>query len=69
MQEGINFEIKIVDETYNFSSLYRPSSQSKDEIESFADNLTLNLDSVALRNSYFIVVFGDFNAQTKQWYP
>ena len=66
MQEGINFEIKIVDKNCNFSSLYRPSNQSKDEMGSFADNLTLNLDSVALRNPCLIVVFGDFDAVTKE---
>ena len=49
--------------------MYRSPSQSKDEFESFADNLQLNLDSIALRNPYFIVVLGNFNAQTKGWYP
>ena len=65
----INFEIKIADKTCNFISLYRSSSQSKDEFESFANNLELNLDSVALINPYLIVVLGDFNTQTKGWYP
>ena len=68
LQECINFEIKVADKTCNFISLYRSPSQSKDEFESFADNLELNLDSVALRNPYLIVVLGDFNAQTKGWY-
>ena len=84
LQECINFEIKIADETCNFISLYRSlsrslyrslslcislyPSQSKDEFEYFADNLELHLDSVALRNPYLIVVLGDFNAQTKGWY-
>ena len=49
--------------------MYRSPSQSKDEFESFADNLELNLDSFALRNPYLIVVLGDFNAQAKGWYP
>ena len=67
-QECINFEIKIDDKTCNLISLYRSPSQSKEEFESFADNLELNLDSLALRNPYLIVVLGDFNAQTKGWY-
>ena len=46
----------------------RSPGQSKDEFESFADNLELNLDSVVHRNPYLIVVLGDFNAQTKGWY-
>ena len=53
----------------NVISLYRSPSQSKDEFESFADNLELNLDSIAFKNPYLIVVLGDFNAQTKGWYP
>ena len=68
-QECINFEIKIADKICNFIYLYRSPSQFKDEFESFADNLELNLDPVVHRNPYFIVVLGDFNAQTKGWYP
>ena len=69
IQEYINFEIKIADKTCNFISLHRSTSQSKDEFESFADNLELNLDLIALRNPYLVVVLGNFNAQTKRWYP
>ena len=69
LQECINFELKIAEKTCNFISLYKSLSQSKDEFESFADNLELNLDLIALRNPYFIDVLGDFNAQTKGWYP
>ena len=68
-QECINFEIKIADKIYNFISLYRSPSQSKDEFEPFPDNVELNIDSTVHRNAYLIVVLGDFNAQTKEWYP
>ena len=69
LQECINFEIKIADKICNFTSLYRSPSQSKDEFESFADNLELIHDSIVHRNPYLIVVLGDFNAPTKGWYP
>ena len=69
IQECINFERKIADKICNFVSLYRSPSQSKDEFESFANYLELNLDSIVHRNPYLIVVLGDFNAQTKGWYP
>ena len=69
MQECINFEIKIADKKCNFISLYRSLSQIKDEVESFSDNLELNLNSIALRNPYLTVVLGDVHAQTKGWYP
>ena len=68
LQECINFEIKIADKAFNFISFYRPPSQSKDEFESFADNPELDLDLIALRNPYLIVL-GDLNTQTKGWYP
>ena len=57
LQECINFEIKIADLPVN------------PKIESFADNLELNIDSIVHRIPYLIVVLGDFNAQTKEWYP
>ena len=69
LQECINFEIKIADKICNFISLYRSRSQSSNVFESFADNLELNLDSIVHRNPCLIVVLGDFNAQTKAWYP
>ena len=69
LQKCINFEIKIVEKIGNFISLYRSPSQSKYEFETFADNLELNLNSVAHRNPYLTVILGDFNAQTKGWYP
>ena len=69
LQERINFEIKIPDKICNFISLYRSPCQSKDELESFADNLELHLDSIALRKPYLIAVLADFNVQTKGWYP
>ena len=69
LQDFIDLEIKIADKKCNFISLYRSPSQSKDEFETFADNLEVNFDSVALGNPYLIVVLGDFNAQTKGWYP
>ena len=49
--------------------MYRSTSQSKDEFESFAGNLEHNLNSFVHRNDYLIVVLGHFNTQTKGWYP
>ena len=63
LQECISFEKIIADKICNFISLYRSPGQSKDEFESFADNLELNLDSIVHRNPYLIVVLGDFNAK------
>ena len=68
LQECINFEIKIANKTYNFISLYRSPSQSRDGFEYLTDNIELNLASIPLRNPYLIVVFNGFNVQTKGWY-
>ena len=69
LQVCVNFEKKIADKIWNFISLYKSPIQSKDEFESLVNNLQLNLDSIELRNLYLIVVLGDFNAQTKGYYP
>ena len=52
----------------NFIFLYRSPSQSHDVFESFADNLELNLETIANRNPYLIVIIGDFNAKSSNWY-
>ena len=69
LQKCINFEIKVSDKKCNFISLYRSPSQSKDDFESFAGNLGLNLDSLPSKNPYLIVLLGDFNVQKRDGTP
>ena len=52
----------------NFIFLYRSPSQSYDIFETFADNLGQNLDTIADKNLYLIVILGDFNAKSSKWY-
>ena len=40
------FKVKIGEKTCNFFSLYRPSSQTKDEFENFIKNLELNMEPI-----------------------
>ena len=47
LEECINFEISYVGKVCNFISVYRSPSQSHDIFETFADNLELNLDTIA----------------------
>ena len=47
-------------------SLYRFPSQSKDDFETFLENLELNFDRM-VRNPFMMVVLGDFNAKYKFW--
>ena len=68
LQECINFEVKIGEKTCNFVSLYRTPSQTKDEFENFIKNLELNLEHIANKSSFLIVVLGHFNARMQGWY-
>lgn len=63
LQECINFELMVG--KCIFISLYRSRSQTKDSFHSFRENLELNLDSVASKNAFLIVLLGDFNAQSE----
>ena len=68
LQECINFEIKIIDKLCNFISLYRSPNQSRDDFESFINNLEYNLDSVMVNNPLLTVILGNFNAKSSLWY-
>ena len=67
-KECINFKVKIGGKTCNFVSLYRSPSQTKDEFENFIKNLELNLEHIANKSPFLIVVLGDFNARMQGSY-
>ena len=46
----------------NFLSLYRSKSQTQDEFEK------LNLETMCQNNPILIVLIGDLNAKSKNWY-
>ena len=64
MQEGICFELKVGDKNFDFFSLYKSPSQSKDDFDTFAENLELNLENLVQRNSFLVVAIGDFNPKS-----
>ena len=68
LQECINFELNIGGKICNFLSLYRSPSQTQDEFETFIDNLELHLDILCQNNPFLIVLIGDLNAKSKNWY-
>ena len=68
MEECINFEISFAGKVCNFISLYRSPNQSHDIFETFFDNFELNVDTIANKNPYLIVILGDFNAKSSNWY-
>ena len=66
LSERINFEIMIGNKICNFITLYRSPSQNQDDFQTFIDNLEMNLETLAQRNP-FLVVLGDFNGKSKHW--
>ena len=68
MEECIKFEISFAGKVCNFPSLYRSSSQSHAIFETFNDNLELNSDTIANKTPYLIVILGDFNGKSSDWY-
>ena len=62
-----NFEIMIGNKICNFITLYRSPSQNQDDFQVFIDNLEMNLETLAQRNPFLMVVLGDFNAKSKHW--
>ena len=53
---------------YNFLCLYRSPSKTRDNFETFADNLELHIDKLTNKNHFLIVAIGDFNVKTTNWY-
>ena len=49
----------------NFMTLYRFLSQNQDDFQAFKDNLEMNLETLAQRNPFLMVVIVDFNAKSK----
>lgn len=47
--------------------LYITLLQSSDIFEDFADNFELNLDKIANRSQYLLVVLDDFNVKSSNW--
>ena len=68
LQECINFELKIGDKLCNLISLYRSPSQSQEEFEKFSENLERNFDDLLQSNPFLVVVIGDFNIKSSNWY-
>ena len=67
LSECIDLKIMIRNKICNFITLYRSLSQNQDDFQAFIDNLEMNLETLAQRNPFLMVVLGDFNAKSKHW--
>ena len=65
LSECINFEIMIGNKICNFITLYKSPSQNQDDFQAFIDNLEMNLETLAPKNPFLMIVIGDFNAKPK----
>ena len=68
LQECINSELNISAKICNFIYLYWSPSQTQDKFEKFTDNLELSLETLCQNNPFLIVLIGDLNAKSKNWY-
>ena len=64
----LSFELQISDKICNFLALYRFSSQSQDNFETFADNFETTLGILAQKNPFLVTAIGDSNANFTNWY-
>ena len=58
---------ELSDKLYNFIALYRSPGRSRDQFESYKENLELNLESAFQNNPLLVVLLGDFNVESSNW--
>ena len=68
LHEIHNLEIIIDGKLCNLICFYRSPSQNMEEFEMFVKNLELNLEFIFSKNPNLIVVIGDFNTKSHNWY-
>ena len=63
-----NFLVSITNKICRFIHIYRSPSQKQDKFQEFKSNLEINLDVLSANNPFLIVIIGDFNAKSTNWY-
>ena len=66
--ECFNIELKTGNKLCYIIALYRSLSQSQGEFEKLSEKLELNLDSLVQNNPFLLVLIGDVNVKSKNWY-
>ena len=69
LQESVVTEITFGRKKVFFIVLYRHPHQTSDEFGLFFDRLQLTVDRIKSLKPHRIVITGDFNCRTKQWWP
>ena len=68
-QESVVTEITFGRKKVYFIALYRHPHQTGDEFDLFLNRLQLAVDYIKNLKPHCIIINGDFNCRTKQWWP
>ena len=67
LKEYIIVEVSIINKRGYAVSLYRSSSQTSDEFDSFITNFEKVVVDISRSNPHFVLIIGHFNAKSSNW--
>ncbi|XP_065068202.1 uncharacterized protein LOC135693597 [Rhopilema esculentum] len=68
LTECIVYEIRINRKKYFFAVVYKSPSQNQTEFDSFMMNFELMLSKMHAENPFCVIITGDFNCRSTQWW-
>ena len=68
LPECVVCEIQLNRKKYFFVVIYRSPSQDQDEFDNFAINFELMLSKMHAENPFCVIITGDFNCRSTQWW-
>ena len=69
MQESVVTEINLNRKKIFFALFYRSPNQNSENFNLFQENLQKGIDSMKNLSPHTIVITGDFNCRSSQWWP
>ena len=68
LPECIVFEIQLNRKKYFYAVIYRSPSQGPEEFDSFTRNFELMISKMHAENPFCVIITGDFNCRSTQWW-
>ena len=68
LPEYISYEIQSNKKKYFFAVMYRSPSQGPEEFDNFSSNFELMLSKMHAENPFCVIITGDFNCRSTQWW-
>ena len=68
LPECVVCEVQLDKKKYFFTILYRSSSQSQLEFQDLTNNFELMLSKMSGKNPYCVIITGDFNCRSTNWW-